>query len=74
MTDFRYDVFISYSHKDTWVRDWLLPALEASNLKVCIDFRDFDLGLAAFRPLFRLQVFLRGGFFTLLSRHSWEYP
>ncbi|MDJ0838755.1 MAG: toll/interleukin-1 receptor domain-containing protein, partial [Acidobacteriota bacterium] len=47
MTDYRFDVFISYSSKDAWVREWLLPALEAAGLSVCIDFRDFDLGLAA---------------------------
>src|SRR5688572_12133371 len=43
--DFRYDVFISYSHKDEqWVVDTLLPSLEDTGLKVCIDFRDFDAG------------------------------
>ena len=41
-----YDVFISYSHKDgEWVRSWLLPRLEGANLRVCIDFRDFDVGV-----------------------------
>ncbi|MCX6030948.1 MAG: SUMF1/EgtB/PvdO family nonheme iron enzyme [Chloroflexi bacterium] len=40
-----YDVFISYSHADAdWVREWLLPGLEAAGLRVCVDFRDFDLG------------------------------
>lgn len=44
----RYDVFISYSHKDEdWVQNWLLARLEAAGLKVCIDFRDFDLGASA---------------------------
>ena len=43
---FLYDVFISYSHRDgAWVRDWLLPRLEAAGLRVCIDFRDFDVGV-----------------------------
>jgi hypothetical protein len=41
-----YDVFISYSHKDReWVRDWLLPRLEEAGLKVCIDYRDFAIGV-----------------------------
>ncbi len=41
----RYDVFISYSHADAaWVREWLLPRLERAGLRVCVDFRDFDLG------------------------------
>src|SRR3989442_1140462 len=41
-----YDVFISYSHHDAdWVRSWLLPRLESAGLKVCIDTRDFDIGV-----------------------------
>lgn len=44
-TEFKYDVFISYSHKDEeWVVDTLLLALENAGLKVCIDFRDFVPG------------------------------
>jgi hypothetical protein len=43
---YQYDAFISYSHHDKkWVRDWLLPQLEARGLQVCIDFRDFEPGL-----------------------------
>ena len=39
------DVFVSYSHKDSdWVRNWLLPRLEGAGLRVCIDFRDFEIG------------------------------
>jgi len=41
-----YDVFISYSSIDTdWVKGWLLPRLESSGLNVCIDYRDFDIGV-----------------------------
>jgi hypothetical protein len=41
-----YDVFISYSSADKeWVQSWLLPHLEAEGLRVCIDFRDFDVGV-----------------------------
>jgi WD40 repeat protein len=44
--EYQYDVFISYSHTDKeWVHDWLLPRLEAAGLRVCIDFRDFDVGV-----------------------------
>jgi hypothetical protein len=44
-TDFKYDVFISYSHKDEeWAVNILLPALENAGLGVCIDYRDFDAG------------------------------
>jgi tetratricopeptide (TPR) repeat protein len=44
-TEFKYDVFISYSHKDEeWVVNTLLPSLEDAGLKVCIDFRDFVPG------------------------------
>ena len=45
---YAWDVFISYSHKDEdWVYDELLPRLEASGLKVCIDERDFEFGVPA---------------------------
>lgn len=45
MPSFTFDVFISYSHHDAdWVRRWLLPRLEAAGLRVCIDFRDFEVG------------------------------
>jgi len=43
---YQCDVFISYSHADKeWVHGWLLPRLEAAGLRVCIDFRDFDIGV-----------------------------
>jgi TIR domain/NACHT domain len=45
-SDPHYDVFISYSHADaTWVWDWLRPHLEAAGLHVCLDRRDFDVGV-----------------------------
>ena len=45
MAKFDYDVFISYSSQDkAWVRGKLLPRLEASGLRVCIDTRDFRPG------------------------------
>jgi hypothetical protein len=44
--EFQYDAFISYSHHDSpWVRNVLLPHLEGEGLRVCIDFRDFELGV-----------------------------
>jgi TIR domain-containing protein/NACHT domain-containing protein len=44
--DTLYDVFISYSHADaTWVWDWLRPRLQAAGLHVCLDRRDFDVGV-----------------------------
>ena len=47
-TEFKYDVFISYSHKDEeWVVNTLLPRLENAGLKVCIDYRDFNVGTPA---------------------------
>lgn len=46
--EFQYDAFISYSHEDSaWVRDTLLPHLEGNGLRVCIDFRDFEPGVAS---------------------------
>ena len=45
-TTHSYDVFISYSHADQeWVKGWLLPQLEKARLRVCIDFRDFEVGV-----------------------------
>ncbi len=42
----KYDVFISYSHKDSeWVCDWLLPRLESAGIRACIDSRDFEVGV-----------------------------
>ena len=47
-TDFKYDAFISYSHKDEeWVVGILLPRLETTGIKACIDFRDFEAGIAS---------------------------
>ena len=44
--NFRYDVFISYSHKDeAWVRVEFLKELEKAGLKVGIDIRDFTIGV-----------------------------
>lgn len=48
MSNFTFDVFISYSHHDVeWVKTWLLPRLEAAGLRVCVDFRDFTIGGAS---------------------------
>ncbi|RQV93386.1 toll/interleukin-1 receptor domain-containing protein, partial [bacterium] len=43
-----YDVFVSYSHKDSeWVHNWLLPNLKAAGVELCIDRDDFDPGAPA---------------------------
>jgi hypothetical protein len=40
-----YDVFISYSHKDSdWVRNVLIKRLEEHQFSVFIDYRDFQGG------------------------------
>jgi hypothetical protein len=44
---FVYDVFVSYRWAEpdqSWVQDELVPALEASKLKVCLDVQDFVPG------------------------------
>lgn len=42
---FRYDVFVSYSHRNSdWVRGWLVPQLKAAGLKVCVDHESFEPG------------------------------
>ena len=44
-SEFKYDVFISYSSADEdWVVNVLSPRLEKAGLVVCIDFRDFEPG------------------------------
>jgi len=44
--EYKYDAFISYSHTDrAWVWDELLPRLERAGLRVCIDDRDFEIGV-----------------------------
>jgi tetratricopeptide (TPR) repeat protein len=46
-TQKRFDVFISYSHKDAdWVHDWLAPRLKQAKLTVCTD-DIFDIGVPA---------------------------
>ncbi|HEY6284426.1 MAG TPA: TIR domain-containing protein [Ktedonobacteraceae bacterium] len=43
---FHYDAFISYSHMDSdWVNNVLLARLEQAGLRVCIDDRDFEIGV-----------------------------
>lgn len=43
---FLYDAFISYSSKDKeWVRNILLPRLEQERLRICIDYRNFEIGV-----------------------------
>lgn len=44
----RYDVFVSYSHRDRgWVKRSLLPRLSEAGLRVCIDESDFVPGVAS---------------------------
>ncbi len=44
--NFKYDAFISYSSRDRdWVSNHLLTALEKAELKACIDYRDFEIGV-----------------------------
>ncbi|PSB31923.1 toll/interleukin-1 receptor domain-containing protein [Stenomitos frigidus] len=52
-----YDVFISYSTKDSeWVRGELVQRLEAAGLRCCIDYRDFRLGAPAIKELERAST------------------
>jgi len=42
-----YDVFVSHSRAERgWVRDELLPRLEGAGLRVCLDWRDFQVGVS----------------------------
>lgn len=48
MSDFKYDVFISYKHDDIrWVQQELIPRLEKENFKLCLDDVEFLAGGAA---------------------------
>ncbi len=45
---FVYDAFVSYRHQEpdkSWVRRTLVPHLDAAGLRVCLDHRDFRLGV-----------------------------
>ena len=54
---FRYDVFISYSHRDKgWVRGWLVPQLKGAGLKVCIDVETFEPGAPSVTEMERAVV------------------
>jgi hypothetical protein len=49
---YQYDVFLSYSSDDRdWVRGELLQRLEDSGIKICIDFRDFIIGMPAIKNM-----------------------
>ncbi len=53
---FKYDVFLSYRNQEpdkSWVRKTLLPHLEATGLRACIDCRDFRLGAPIIREIER---------------------
>ncbi len=44
---YRYDAFISYASEDqSWVRETLLPNLEAQRILYCIDYKEFLPGKA----------------------------
>lgn len=52
LRDFLYDAFVSYSSRDAdWVRSVLVPRLEAEGLRVCIDYRDFGVGIPSLRNM-----------------------
>jgi hypothetical protein len=79
---YSYDVFISYRHKlpsMNWVRDILVPRLEADGFSTIIDFRDFRLGAPLISEMNRAVIesrytlailtpsYLRSGFTELES-------
>ncbi|MEM7578670.1 MAG: toll/interleukin-1 receptor domain-containing protein [Cyanobacteria bacterium P01_A01_bin.80] len=68
--NFKYDVFISYSSRDRdWVSNHLLTALETAGLKVCIDYRDFEIGVPS---LENIEKAVEGSRKTLLVlTQSW---
>ncbi|GAB5493937.1 MAG: hypothetical protein Phog2KO_41520 [Phototrophicaceae bacterium] len=46
--EYKYDVFISYSSKDSeWVDKYLLPVLKGKKIRYCIDREHFEIGVLA---------------------------
>jgi len=53
---YKFDVFISYRQTDpdkSWVKNILVPALEANDLNVFIDYKNFRLGVAIIKEMER---------------------
>src|SRR4030095_11089323 len=51
-SQFQYDVFISYSHKDkSWVTLEFLPELEQAGLRVMSDARDVSVGIQSIQNM-----------------------
>lgn len=49
-----YDVFVSYRQRDPdrrWVREILVPALDAAGLAVYVDYRLFELGASVIESM-----------------------
>jgi hypothetical protein len=54
-SDYEYDVFISYRHKDRhWVRETLLPRLRSWGVSYCVDFEMFAEGIPFEQEMNRL--------------------
>lgn len=71
----KYDVFISYSRADkVWVRGELLPRLQQTGLKVCIDCEDFRPGAPAIKEIERAATTSRKTLLVLTPNYlksSW---
>lgn len=51
---FDYDVFISYSHRDSaWIKDELLPGIERAGLRAYVDYRNFTPGMPSLKNMER---------------------
>ncbi|HEX3147773.1 MAG TPA: TIR domain-containing protein [Gemmataceae bacterium] len=56
-SNFKFDVFISYSSEDEeWVRGELLKRIEKAELKAFIDYRDFERGAPSIEECMRAVV------------------
>ena len=54
-SDYDYDVFISYRHKDRlWVEETLLPRLRSWGVIYCVDFEMFSGGIPFEQEMNRL--------------------
>ena len=70
MSDFNYDVFVSYKHDDIeWVQRELLPRLQQANLKLCLDDAEFLAGGAAIVSMQEAVVQSRRTLLVLTPRY-----
>jgi len=68
---YKYDTFISYSHKDSeWVTKILLPTLDRWGVKYGIDFKDFEAGQSIVKEMEKVIVESRKVILVLTPQYT----